>query len=41
MRGFPPCPESESDEMSLCERSRGRNVGLEKEVVEVVEVVGP
>ena len=30
MRGFPPCPESESDEMSLCERSRGRNVGLEK-----------
>ena len=30
MRGFPPCPESESDEMSLWERSRGRNVGLEK-----------
>ena len=37
MRGFPPCPESESDEMSLWERSRGRRVGL-KEGVQIGEV---
>ena len=30
MRGFPPWPESESEEMSLRERSRGRRGGLEK-----------
>ena len=28
MRGFPPWPESESDEMSLRERSLGRRGGL-------------
>ena len=32
MRGFPPCPESESDDMSLWERRRGRRVGLKEGV---------